>query len=101
MTGMATVRSGSALSERLMVLVSPSATAYVFAPKDTDTWGSSSSMMETVVSPFVPALTRGGSVSNSSLTLSPSSSSVSCSAVKVNDLEVSPELNVTLDGTPE
>ena len=44
MTGMATVRSGSALRVTVTDCVPPSATAYVSAPKDTDTWGSSSSM---------------------------------------------------------
>ena len=61
----------------------------------------SSSRIFTVVSSLVPSDTLDGSVSNSSLTLSPSSSSVSWVAMKVNDLEVSPELKVTLDGTPE
>ena len=58
-------------------------------------------MILTVESPLVPSLTLAGSIPNSSSTLSPSSSRVSCVAVKVNDLEVSPELKVKLDGTPE
>ena len=50
---------------------------------------------------MVPSLTLAGSVPKVSLTLSPSSSSVSCAAVKVKVLEVCPALKVTLDGTPE
>ena len=57
--------------------------------------------MCTVVSSLAPSDTRGGSVPKVSFTLSPSSSTVSCAAVKVNVLEVCPELKVTLDGTPE
>ena len=99
MTGMATVRSGSAFSVRLMVLVSPSATAYVFAPKDTDTWGSSSSVMLTVAWLVVPAATLAGRLPNPSLTFSPSSSMVSWVVVKVIVFSVSPEAKVTLAGT--
>ena len=57
--------------------------------------------MITVVSSVAPPETLPGSIPNSSFTLSPSSSTVSCVAVKVNDLEVSPEVKMTLDGTPE
>ena len=55
--------------------------------------------MLTVVSSLVPALTHtSGMVPNPSLTLSSSSSTVSWVAVKLKVLEVSPALNVTLDG---
>ena len=49
----------------------------------------------------VPALTSVGSVPKPSSTLSPSSSTLSSVAVKVNVLLVSPLSNVTLAGTPE
>ena len=54
-----------------------------------------------VVSSVVPAETRAGSVPNSSLTLSSSSSTSSWAAVNVNVLDVSVALKVTLAGTPE
>ena len=59
--------------------------------------------MEMMVSLVVPSVTPVGrlSVSKVSLTDSPSSSTVSEAAVKVNVLDVSPELNTTLAGTPE
>ena len=65
------------------------------------TAGSSLSLMETVVSLVVPAVTLEGSVPKPSFTRSSSSSSVSSSAVKVNDFSVSPLWKVTLAGTPE
>ena len=58
-------------------------------------------MIETTVSLVVPSLTPVGRVPKVSFTDSPSSSMVSAVAVKVKDLEVSPELKVTLAGTPE
>ena len=59
--------------------------------------------MDTTVSLVVPSVTPVGrlSVSKVSFTDSPSSSTVSAVAVKVNDFSVSPELKVTLAGTPE
>ena len=57
--------------------------------------------METVARGVVPAVTLAGSVLKPSLTLSSSSSTVSCVAVKVNDCSVSPLWKVTLAGTPE
>ena len=57
--------------------------------------------MLTVVSFGEPALTLAGSVPNPSLTLSPSSSTASAVAVKSKVFEVSPELKVTVAGTPE
>ena len=71
------------------------------APKLTVTSGSSSSVMEIVVSAVVPALTLAGSVPNASFTLSSSSSTVSEVAVNVNVLDVSPLAKVTDAGTPE
>ena len=54
-------------------------------------------VMVTVVSAVVPALTPLGSgVPKASFTLSPSSSSASSNAVKVNDFDLSPALKVTL-----
>ena len=61
----------------------------------------SSSVMLTVVWVVVPVCTVAGSVPKVSRTLSPSSSTVSCVAVKVNAFEVSPALNITFAGTPE
>ena len=58
--------------------------------------------MLTVVAAGVPALTpASGREPNPSRTLSPSSLSVSCVALKMNDWDVSPASKVTLDGTPE
>ena len=58
--------------------------------------------MVTALVAGVPALTPSGSVAPKlSLTLSPSSSSVSWAAVNVKDLEVSPASKVTFSGTPE
>ena len=55
-----------------------------------------------VVAAGVPALTRAsGREPNPNCTLSSSSSTVSCVALKVNDLDISPASKVTLDGTPE
>ena len=99
--GTTTVRSGSALSVTVTVCVAPSATVYVPCPKLTVTAGTSSSVMLTVVSLGVPALTSGGRVPKPSFTLSSSSSSVSWVALKVNVFAVSPLLKVTLAGTPE
>ena len=70
-------------------------------PKATVTDGSSSSVIETVLSFTLPALTPVGIVPKVSFTLSPSSSTVSAVAAKVKLLEVSPVLKVTLVGTPE
>ena len=61
--------------------------------------------MVTVLVAGVPAVTVtavvGSVAPKLSLTLSPSSSSVSWAAVKVKDLEVSPLPKVTFCGTPE
>ena len=73
----------------------------MLAPNSTDTLGTSSSVMETTVSLVVPSVTPVGSVPKVSLTDSPSSSTESDAAVKVKDFSVSPELKVTLAGTPE
>ena len=57
-------------------------------------------VMVTVVSAVVPALTPLGSgVPKASFTLSPSSSSASGNAVKVSDFDLSPSSKVTLAGT--
>ena len=66
------------------------------------TAGTSSSVMLMVVSSGVPALSAAsGREPNPSCTLSSSSLLVSCVALKVNDLDISPASKVTLDGTPE
>ena len=70
-------------------------------PKLTVTDGTSSSVMLTALVAGVPALTPSGSVPKLSLTLSPSSSTVSVSAVNVKVFSVSPLPKVTLGGTPE
>ena len=57
--------------------------------------------MFTVVPFLAPCDTLEGRAPKVSFTLSPSSSTVSCVAVKVNDLEVCPELKVTLAGRLE
>ena len=99
--GMVTLRSGSALSVTRTVTVPPSATLYEVAPNDTNTCGSSSSVMLTVVSVGVPALTPAGRGPKVSFTLSPSSLALSWVALKVKVFAVSPDANVTLEGTPE
>ena len=59
-------------------------------------------MIETTLSLVVPSETPVGRVlPKASLTDSPSSSTVSAVAEKVKDFSVSPELKVTLAGTPE
>ena len=63
--------------------------------------GTSSSVMEMVVSLVVPSVTPVGRVPKVSFTLSPSSSTLSEVAVKVKLFSVSPLLKVTLAGTPE
>ena len=95
------MRSGSALRLTATVTVLPSSALYVALPKLTVTGGSSLSAMLTVDVLVVPAVTRAGSVPNARSTLSPSSSTVSWTAVNVNDLDVSPLSKVTLAGTPE
>ena len=68
----------------------------------TVTAGRSSSVMETVVSLGVPAVTPAGSIAPKlSLTPSPSSLSESSVAMKVIVWLVSPEAKVTIEGTPE
>ena len=69
--------------------------------KLTVTDGTSSSVMETTAWLVVPALTPDGNVPKVSFTLSPSSSTSSAVAAKVMVVSVSPELKVTLAGTPE
>ena len=63
------------------------------------TAGSSSSVMETVVSLVEPAVTPSGSMPKESFTFSPSSSTVSWVAVKVMVFSVSPLSKVTLLAT--
>ena len=99
--GIVTVRSGSRLSLTSTSTVEPSVTVYDAAPKETVTAGSSLSVMVTVVVEVVPAVTPVGGVPKPSATVSPSSSTVSSSAVKVNVLEVCPASKVTFAGTPE
>ena len=71
---MVTVRSGSASSFTLTVTLPPSATVYDPCSKLTVTEGTSSSVIETMASLVVPALTPvGRELSKPSLTLSPSS----------------------------
>ena len=77
-----------------------SSTVYVVWPNCTVTKGSSSSVILTVVSVGITALTpECGMDPNASFTLSPSSSTVSWVGVKVTVLVVSPLLKVTLVGT--
>ena len=97
-----TARSGSSERVTLTVTVPPSATVYVDCSNSTSTSaGRSSSMMEITVSSVVPSVTPSGRVlPKVSFTDSSSSSMVSAVAVKVNVLEVSPELNTTFAGTP-
>ena len=112
--GMVTVRSGS--SDRVTVTVTSFSLVSVVCqrrrtpprcrsphPNSTETDGTSSSVMETVVSLVVPSVTPVGRVSvpKVSLTDSPSSSTCQQVAVKVKVFSVSPELKVTLAGTPE
>ena len=78
-----------------------SATVYVDAPNSTVTSGSSSSVIEIVVTAVVPAPTLAGSAPNASFTLSSSSSTVSEVAVNVNVFDVSPVAKLTDAGTPE
>ena len=78
----------------VMVLVAP------VALKFTCTCGPSSSLIDTVVSAGLPALTPAGSVPKPSFTLSPSSSTVSSVAVNVMLCSLSPLSNVTLASTP-
>ena len=58
-------------------------------------------LMLTVVSACVPSDTRLGRAPKPSFTLSPVSDNESSVAAKSKLLDVSPELNVTLAGTPE
>ena len=76
----------------------PSVAVYVAASNRTVTAvraGPSSSASLTVVLAVLPALTPVGSVPNAIVIDSPSSSSLSSSAVTVNVAEVSPALMVT------
>ena len=79
--------------------VSPSATVTVVG--FTVTPATSLSVMETVVSSGLAALTFAGRVPKPSLTDSPPSTALSSVAVIVRVLLVSPLLNVTSGGTPE
>ena len=63
--------------------------------------GASSSVIKTVASSLVPAVTRAGRAPKPSFTRSASSWTLSRAAVKVNDFSVSPPWKVTLEGTPE
>ena len=54
----------------------------------------------TVASSVVPAVTLSGRVLKESFTLSPLSSKLSSTALKVKVFSVSPAENVTLAGTP-
>ena len=99
--GTVTVCSGSSERVTTTAALPPSAAVYAAAPKLTVTAvGLSSSLIETVVSSGVPAVTPVGSVPKARSTDSPSSSIVSAVAVNVNVAEVSVALNVTLEGTP-
>ena len=98
---MLTVRSGSLFRVTVTSTVPPSATLYVDCSKLIVTCGSSSSVMATVVSSTLPALTPIGSGPTASFTLSPSSSTSSAVALKVKVFAVSPLLKVRLAGTPE
>ena len=97
--GTVTVLSGSALRSTFTVTLSPSATVYEGCSKLTVTEGTSSSVIETVASFVVPALTPVGRVPKPNFTDSSSSSTSSSVAVKTNVLSVSPALNVTPAGT--
>ena len=100
---MVTVRSGS--TSRVTVTVRRAALGHRVGRRpeaDLDVPGASSSVMETVVVLGAPSVTPVGSVEPKlSCTLSPSSSSVSWAAWKLKVFAVSPELKVTLVGTPE
>ena len=88
--GTTTSRSGAALRVTVTVTVSPSSTGYVAESKLTVTLGTSSSLMETVVSGTLPLDTPAGrALPKVSLTLSPSSSTVSWVAVKVKVFSMS------------
>ena len=78
-----------------------SATEYVDCPNDTVTAGTSSSVIDTVDSDVVPAVTPVGNDPRPNFTDSPSSSTVSEAAENVKVFSVSPEANVTVAGTPE
>ena len=109
--GIVTARSGAAesvtvtttwCSETSVVAASSlSATVYDAAPNCTVSAGSSSSVIETVVSDACPlvAVMPPGRVPKESFTDSPSSSSVSCVALNVIVLVVSAAPNVTEAGT--
>ena len=100
--GMMTVRSGSGSRVTVTSTVPPSATVYVPCSKLTVTDGTSSSVMDTTASCGLAAVTSvGRGDPKASLTLSPSSSIVSCVALKVMLFSVSPLLKTTLAGTPE
>ena len=99
--GMTTVRSGSPLRVMVTDCVAPSATVYDACPKLTVTEGTSSSVMLTVVSAGVPALSPPGSLSKPMTTLSPSSSIASSVALTVKICSRSSGPKVTLAGTPE
>ena len=94
--------SGS-LAVPYSVTVPPSATVSGSALAETlgARLGGSTLSMATVASLVAPAVTRGGSVPNPSVTDSPSSSTASCAARNVIDLSVSPLWKRTLPGTPE
>ena len=79
-----------------------SATEYVAAPKSAVMVGTSSSVIDTRDVALVPVVMRFGSVTaNPRLTFTSSSSTLSCVAVKVNDLLVCVALNCRFAGTPE
>ena len=67
----------------------------------TVTLGASSSVMEMVVPLWVPVDTWSGRVPKLTLTLSPSSSTVSWMASKLKVFSVSPLLKTRFWGTPE
>ena len=95
-----TVTSAVGWLSSTMVYVPELPSPMVSAASETETPAPSSSSMLTVAG--VPALTRDGRFGpKASFTLSPSSSTLSWVAVKVNVFDVSPALKVTSAGTPE
>ena len=97
---MVTVTSAVGWLSSTMVYVPELPSPMVSAAAETETPASSSSSMLTVVVTVVPTLTPAGRlVPKPSSTLSPSSSMVSCVAVKVIVFDVSPVSKVTLPGT--
>ena len=68
---------------------------------DSAQFGSSSSVIVTVVVAGLPSITEPGSVPNVTVTISSSSTRSSSPALKLNVADVAPRAMVTFAGTPE